>query len=100
MSDITLEVHTLTSELSRLGSNLQPATNSHPGLSQAVHGREAGRPVYQHQLVDVKDPMVSFLKSRWAIVGTLPWTYMKDQGPSESILPETLLSQVCGTFGS
>ena len=30
-----------------------------------------GRPVCQYSLVDVKDPMVSFMKSRRAISGTM-----------------------------
>ena len=60
-------------KLSRLGSNLDPAIDSHPGVSHAegnVNGCAIPRmdakledPSYQHWLlVTVKYPMVSFTK--------------------------------------
>ena len=61
-----LEVRTLTSKLSSLGLNPDPAINYHPGVSQA--GRfillwafprmdvKLGHPIYRHQLVGLKYP--------------------------------------------
>ena len=68
-------------ELSILDLNLDPAIKSHPDVSQAGSCINActsnrntliGGPVCQHwSLVDVKDRMVSFTRSRQVIVCTL-----------------------------
>ena len=60
-----LEVCTLTSKLSSLGSNLSPAKNCPVGLSQAGCVPLLNeRPICQHYLVDINDPTVSFMKNR------------------------------------
>ena len=75
-----LEVGALPSKRSSLGLNLHPAINCHPGVSHAGHGINVSAvpridvklcPMLRHQLVDVKDPMMFFAKSRRAIAGTM-----------------------------
>ena len=61
-----------------------------------------GCPICQHSLVDVKDPMVSFVKSRWAIVGTMnnlqiPTLPAVAQPPPQSkVLPHSLVLHTNG----
>ena len=73
-------LYTLASELSSLRWNVDTAINCHPGVSYAerginvcrpLDGHYTGCPVCQRHLVDVKDNMVSFAKTRRAIIGTL-----------------------------
>ena len=77
--------------LSSLRSNLGPAINCHPNaVSQAIHQREngtlderqTGHPIYQHKLVDVKDPTEPFFVCRVKAhgeTGTLNESEQKDQ---------------------
>ena len=76
-----LEVRTLASKLSSMGLIPDSAINCHPGgftgkgdpsmCVSSLGWMLNWRLVCQHLLVDVKDPMVSFMKSRQAIAGTM-----------------------------
>ena len=77
-----LEVCTFASELSSLGLNFGPATNSHPGVSQAGRGINVcavprmdatlqGIPSTGVSWWTLQIPRVAFAKSRRAIADTL-----------------------------